>query len=176
MIYLFMYTIISCGLTVAVVYYGLAMLACRQCKCHCHCLHATVLLLVHVIELHIATLPSMDRQTDAWERLSTLSQNDWCMLLLQLAGRIQSLDPNCSSFFSLSFVPLFSFFSSSLCQNLLGRDLWGFQWTTWGRGLEPPIPTLAPPLIDSSSVANSHLTYIVDMLCLLYLFVLTYIL
>ena len=173
---MFMYTIISCGLTVAVVYYGLAMLACRQCKCHCHCLHATVLLLVHVIELHIATLPSMDRQTDAWERLSTLSQNDWCMLLLQLAGA----DPE---FGSKLFFFLLSFLCSSLLLFLLftmpkfiREGLVGLQWTTWGRGLEPPVPTLAPPLIDSSSVANSRLAYIVDMLCLLYLFVLTYIL
>ena len=81
-----------------------------------------------------------------------------------------------SSFFSLSLVSLFSFFLLFTMPKFIREGLVGLQWTTWGRGLEPPVPTLAPPLIDSSSVANSRLAYIVDMLCLLYLFVLTYIL
>ena len=52
-----------------------------------------------------------------------------------------------SYLFSLSLLPpLFSFFLFTMPKFLRG-SLWRLQWTTWGRGAEPPpLPTLAPPL------------------------------
>ena len=138
-----MYTIISCGLTVAVVYYGLAMLACRQCKCHCHCLHATVLLLVHVIELHIATLPSMDRQTDAWERLSTCPKMIGVCCCYNWQRRIQSLDQGRLIFFllsSLSPVPLFSFFLLFTMPKFFREACGDSNVRHGGRGAGAPLP------------------------------------